>query len=125
MEAGDTFKYGRGGHLWVVVSDPAANPGRVVIVSMTTDRGIDPSCILEPGDHPFIRHRTSMRYDLARLVTDANLERNLASNTIRLQKPVSQGVLDRIRQGAAAAATTDRIPFGCKEVLIDQGLIEP
>lgn len=122
MEAGDTFKYGRGTHLWVVVSDPRVDPANVLIVNMTTDRGIDPSCILNPGDHPFVNHRTCMRYDMARLETNAELDRHVASNVIRLQERVSAEILERIRQGAAA---TDRIAFGCKQVLIDQGLIEP
>jgi len=36
MEAGDTFKYGQRGHLWVVVSDSKADPTQVVIANMTT-----------------------------------------------------------------------------------------
>ena len=122
MEAGDTFRYGRGAHLWVVVSDPRIDPVRVVIINMTTDRGLDRSCILSSGDHPFVEHPTCMRYDMARIVADADLERHVSSNAIRLQEPVSKDVLERIRQGAAA---TEQIPFGCKQVLIEQGLIEP
>jgi hypothetical protein len=63
-----------------------------------------------------------MRYDMARVVSDADLERHISSNTIRLQQRVSADVMARIRQGAAA---TDQIPFCCKQVLIDQDLIEP
>ena len=122
MEAGDTFRYGQGGHLWVVVSEPATDPAHVVIVNMTTDRGIDRSCILNAGDHPFVDHPTCMRYDMARIVTNAALERHVSSYAIRLHERVSADVLERIRQGAAA---TDQIAFGCKQVLIDQGLIEP
>jgi hypothetical protein len=122
MEAGDTFKYGQRGHLWVVVSDSRADPTQVVIANMTTDRGIDRSCILNPGDHPFVNRPTCIRYDMARIVTNAELERHVSSNAIRLQDPVSADVLERIRQGAA---TTDHITFGCKQVLIEQGLIEP
>jgi len=122
MEAGDTFKFGRGTHLWVVVSDPATDPAMVVIINMTTDHGIDPSCTLNAGDHPFVTHPTCMRYDMARIVSNAELEKFAASNTIRLHDPVSREVLGRIRQGAAMTAY---IPFKCKQVLIDQGLIEP
>jgi hypothetical protein len=122
MQAGDTFKYGRRLHLWVVVSDPRLDRVRVLIANMTTDDGVDPSCILDVGDHPFVEHRTRMRYDMARIVTDAELEGYVASNTIRLHEPVSAEILQRIRQGAAASAY---IPFGCKQVLIDQGLTEP
>ena len=98
MEAGDTFKYGqRGGHLWVVVSNPTASPAHVLIVNMTTDRGIDRSCILNVGDHPFVEHTTCIRYDMARIVANDELERFVASNTIQLNEPVSADILERIR----------------------------
>ena len=122
MEAGDTFRFGRETHLWVVVSDPRIDSVRVVIINMSTDRGLDPSCILNPGEHPFVEHPTCLRYDMARIVTDADLERYVSSNTIKVRDPVSKVVLSRIRQGAA---TTEQIPFRCKQVLIEQGLIEP
>ena len=122
MEAGDTFKYGRLLHLWVVLSDPRMDRAKVVIVNMTTDDGVDPSCILNATDHPFVQHRTCIRYDMARIVTDVDLEQYVASNTIRPREPVTAEILDRIRQGAAKSPY---IPFGCKQVLIDQGLIEP
>ena len=122
MEAGDTFKYGRQSHLWIVVSDPQVDRAVVVIANMTTDDGIDPSCILDAGDHPFVKHRTRIRYDMARILSDTDLERYVASNAIRLHERVSAEILERIRQGAASSPF---IPFGCKQVLIDQGLIEP
>ena len=121
MEAGNAFKYGRQKHLWVVVSDPALDRKHVVIANMTSD-GLDQSCVLDVGDHVFIEHPTVMRYDRARIESDAALERLVASGSIILQDPVSPEVLKRIREGAAI---TERIPFGCKEVLIDQSLIEP
>ena len=122
MEAGDTFRYGRHSHLWIVVSDPQADRGKVVIVNMTTDDDVDPSCILNVGDHPFVRHRTRIRYDMARIVTDADLERHISSNTIRLHERASPAIVERIRQGAVSSPY---VPFGCKQILIDQGLIEP
>jgi hypothetical protein len=122
MEAGNTFRYGRSSHLWVVVSDPAADPERVLIINMTSNRGGDQSCTLDVGDHPFVEHTTRMRYDMARIVTNAELERHVASSAIRLHEPVSEDVLARIRRGAA---TSQYVPFGCRQVLIDQGLIEP
>ena len=121
MEAGSTFKFGRSTHLWVVVSDPALDRKHVVIANMTSD-GLDQSCVLEPGDHDFIRHRTFIRYDMARVTSDADLEQLAASGGIMPHDPVSPDVLQRIREGAAI---TNRIPFGCKEVLINQSLIEP
>jgi len=43
-------------HLWVVISDPAANPcGPVVIVGLTSYRpNVESTCLLYPGDHEFV-----------------------------------------------------------------------
>ena len=121
MEAGNAFRFGRHTHLWVVVSDPARDRKHVVIANMTSG-GLDESCVLGPGDHPFIQHRTVVRYDKARIESDADLEKLVSSGSITPDEPVSPDVLKRIREGAAK---TDRIPFRCKDVLIEQSLIEP
>jgi len=122
MKAGDAFRFSYSRHLWVVVSDPVINPDRVLIVNMSTDRKIDQSCILQSGDHHFVRHSTCMRYDRARLVADRDLESHLSRGDIRLDDPVSSVVLDRIRQGAEVS---DYIPIGCRQILVEQGMIEP
>jgi hypothetical protein len=55
-------------HLWVVISKPGDNPDEVVIVNLTSHDSPDKdaSCILDAGDHPWIRHRTCVRYMDAR-----------------------------------------------------------
>ncbi len=121
MEAGDTFRFGHG-HLQVVISDPSLDREKVVIVNMTTDRGKDPACILIPGDHPFVKHNTSIRYDKARIAADKEIEWLISTSAATREEAVCDAVLERIRRGAAVTA---EIPFGCKQVLINQGLIEP
>ncbi len=122
MKAGDAFRFSYSRHLWVVVSDPVIDPDRVLIVNMSTDRKIDQSCILQSGDHPFVQHSTCIRYDKARLVADKDLESCLSRGDIRLDDPISSVVLGRIRQGAAVS---DYIPIGCRQILVEQRMIEP
>ncbi len=65
MNAGDTFKIPQpetslDTHLWVVISDPAADAENILIVNFTTSRAdSDKACILQPGEHPFVRHETA------------------------------------------------------------------
>lgn len=120
MNAGDTFRYGQG-HLFIVISDPSLDSENVVFVNMSTDRGGDQSCVLMPGDHPFVLHRTLIRYDKARIETNRTLEWLIASGAASRQDPLCPDVLEKVRRGAA---TTDAIPLGCKQVLIRQGIIE-
>lgn len=106
-------------HLWVIVSDPAADPERIILTNLTTRRsGSDETCVLEPGDHPFVKHPTVIHYRQARLVGLASLEKLLRNGDIRLAEGFSPEVLARIRAGFF------RSPFApreCKYLLRKQG----
>ncbi len=127
MRAGDTFRFSDRvleRHLWVVISDPLLDVAdRVVIVRFTTYRkGRDATCLLQPGDHPFIVHPTVVDYAEALDISNAGLDGFVGSGKAFLQEPVTPALLGRIRQGAAESAF---LPEGCREILIKQGLIEP
>ena len=63
MEVGDTFH--GGGHLWIAVAK-AKPSGDIVAFNITTYRpgtlGSDGSCVLENGEHPFIKHKSEVYY---------------------------------------------------------------
>ncbi|HET8649067.1 MAG TPA: hypothetical protein VFL95_03430 [Gemmatimonadales bacterium] len=57
-------------HLWVILNNPSSAfaDGKVIAVSFVTARSYtDATVILQPGDHPFIRHATSVDYGGAKL----------------------------------------------------------
>lgn len=62
MNAGDTFLIkdkNLDEHLWVIISDTAIDDKQVVVVNFTTSHPSKESfCLVQPGDHPFIRHET-------------------------------------------------------------------
>jgi len=121
MDAGDTFRRQYGSHLWVVVSDPAKDAEQVLIVNMTTVRRFhDPACVLNVGDHPFVKHPTYMNYRESRIVTNSELDAQLAGGQIILEDRVDESIFQRIRDGAGIS---DYIPLGNLQVLIDQGLV--
>lgn len=103
MKLGDTFKLERNGegHLWVVISEPTSD-GSVVMVNLTTMRnGSDPSCVLGPGDHPFVVHTTVIAYQFAKLVPqDAQRMMALQRQLCIPREPMPAAVLQRIREGA-------------------------
>ena len=110
-------------HLWVVISDPlldAAQP--VVIVSLTSYRDDkDQTCILQPGEHPFIVKPTLVYYEDAREIPNAHLEGLANEGKLVRQDNVTPQLLGKIRKGAAESK---RIPLGCRKILAEQGLIE-
>jgi hypothetical protein len=58
MQSGDTFLIPEPGasydsHLWIVLSNPADDETKVLIVNLTTWRkDKDQACVLVAGDHP-------------------------------------------------------------------------
>ena len=69
MGPGDTFLWpSRDDHLWLVISD--VDPvGQLIVVGIYSHQPhYDRACLLEPGDHPFVKHTTCVQYVTARLV---------------------------------------------------------
>lgn len=59
-------------HLWFVV---VVKDGTAVIANFTSWRlGYDESCVVEAGEHPFLRKRSIVLYSAARVVPICNLE---------------------------------------------------
>jgi hypothetical protein len=120
MAPGDTFLIpGLDDHLWLVISDVDAS-GRVVIVSILSYQPhYDQACILEPGDHPFVKHSTCVEYPTARLIPLARLNAMEVAGTLRPKAAMSADLLARIRSAAAAGD----INTECYATLRDQGYV--
>jgi len=127
MRAGDTFKFSPAAssdkHLWVVISDPESYPDDlVVIVSLTShDLWKDPACVLSLGDHPFIRHETSVYYAKARFVSRGRLDHLVEVGDVIPNTPMEPEVLARIRRGAG---DSDFIKEGFHKALVAQALVD-
>lgn len=126
MKPGDTFLIlaeQPKKHLWVIVSDPAANPDLVVCLSFTTLRDkSDRSCVVQPGEHPFVQEATCIAYRHGRHLSLQQLQAMAMAGALQMREPVSEALLARIRQGARES---DFTIFLHRRVLVDQGLIDP
>ncbi len=75
MNAGDTFLItdkNLDEHPWVIISDTAIDDKQVVVVNFTTSHPSKESfCLVQSGDHPFIRHKTCISYLHARITSVA------------------------------------------------------
>lgn len=122
LKAGDSFRFadGRdGGHLWFVISSGQLDP--VVVVSVTTWRADkDHNCVLEVGDHPFLKHKSCIAYDLAKSVSQEKLQLWIKQGEIALHDAATSDLIFQLLDGAAASR---RIPIKCRAVLEEQGLI--
>jgi hypothetical protein len=125
LRAGDTFYLpdkSADGHLWIVVSDPEKDPSRILIASMTSyDVDKEDVCLIHPGEHPRVKHKTCICYRPMRQTTLETLDRLRQSGILDMQAPVDQEILQRIRRGAALSRVID---FEHVEILDDQGLLD-
>ena len=107
LRRGDTFlnesSAGVPTHFWVIISDPSHTVDRIVIVNLTSWRGLageDESCVLDKGDHPFVKHKTYVNYRDALIVEACKIENLHASGLLTHKEPVNDSILLRILEGA-------------------------
>lgn len=124
-DLGDTFLLTNpaiNSHLFILLSDPRRDPDRIVTASFTTWRpDKDLSCVVEPGEHPFIRRRSCVHYSEDRLITASQYDRLVTAGSIVPQDPVSETLLNRLLDGASVSPY---MPLGNRQILVDQGLID-
>jgi hypothetical protein len=91
MEAGSTFLLTElDKHLWIVLSDPKLDDTKVLLVSLTTAHHLKESvCLLEVGDHPWVRHQTCVNYQDAKVVSLKKLYELKDKGLLRLQEPLT------------------------------------
>lgn len=111
--AGDTFILSGGGqrspHLWVLLWGPAGTADSFLAVSFTSLRPhSDRTCVVNVGEHPFIKHPTCVMYSDTRKITREKLDAAIAARAAFVQEPASAELLDRVRAGLFASPFTPR-----------------
>jgi len=104
MKLRDTFIFSLAGSPecpWVVSSNPNES-GNVVIFSIKSwrENNCDGSCVIDPTEHPFLLRKSTVDYQLGRLLTPAIIEIMDKRGCYSLLEPVSRDLLKRIQQGA-------------------------
>ncbi|MBN1423538.1 hypothetical protein JXA88_03175 [Candidatus Fermentibacteria bacterium] len=65
----------------------------------TSQSFTDDTVILAPGDHRFVRHRSSVHYSTARWFSIQALQRAYESGHCSFQADMSGALLERVREG--------------------------
>src|SRR2546427_9651637 len=108
MKQGDTFLgseevHGED-HLWLVINDPPAHAGLALIVNVSTLRpNAESTCIVQPGEHPFIQHVSYVRYGSGRKVNVADLTEAVKKGLLKPHQVASKAFLEKVRAGANAS----------------------
>jgi hypothetical protein len=99
-------------HLFVVLNAPYCESGGVPSVAMVSFRSLAPdlpydqTCLLNKGDHPFIKHPTWVDYGKARIEAAAAIERGVRSGILVQHDPLSEAVFRRITAGLCTSPMT-------------------
>ena len=94
---------------------------KLAIVSISTVRNTpstEVTCILEPGDHAFIRHSSFIYYARARIVTIEQTQHGIDSGAIRLLETFEDHVFQRILDGVHSSP---RIPQQVRDFILGSG----
>ncbi len=87
-------------HLHFILTDPDGNPEEVVAVMVCTAKWhTDKTVVLEPGDHPFIRHRSSVQFGGADFLPVGKVQNLIKNKKCFLKEDMSAGLLQRVRAG--------------------------
>ena len=99
MNLGDTFlRTDSDKHLWIVLSDPQKDPDNVLLVNLTSSsRERERACVLNAGDHPWIKKETCVNYnDYDAVVTSlAKLQMAKDGGALVLQPPLLPAILKK------------------------------
>ncbi len=99
-------------HLFIILTNPVNNEIITVNLSTCKTKFYDKSCILNKGDHPFIKHKSYIAYHHSKILTITKLK----SMTIKQLQPVSDNVFQRIISGLLQSKQT---PNKIKQFYID------
>ncbi len=98
-------------HLWIVISSPYDNPERVAIVNISTWRDEathlnDGSCIINKGEHNFIKSKSYVVYREAKTPLVSQIEQAIQSDLIEPNDDCTTGLIAKIILGAAQSQFT-------------------
>ncbi len=108
-------------HLWMIISDPKTHPEKVVIVNFTSwEDWKDQACVVDVGEHSYIKKRTCVNFEGAKVVGLGDLLALENSQRLSRHEKLSSALLHKIRSAIAAS----RMKLNHAQLLIDQGVIE-
>jgi hypothetical protein len=94
-------------HLWFVLTDPQGKSEQVVVVMVrTVTRFTDPTVVLKPGEHPFIRHDSAVHYSTARWLSVSRILAAMRDGRCHLKEDLSAALLARVRKGLLVSPFT-------------------
>lgn len=77
-----------------------------MLTSIKPKRLYDPSCILTPGDHPFINHATYALYRMAEEARAQHISNMVAKKLYTVKEDASEALLTALSEGLGQSENT-------------------
>ena len=110
-------------HLWLILTDPDPESDQIVAVMVVTTRPhTDKTVTLSVGEHPFVKHDSSLDYGGTKRFQIARLNAAVRGGRCELSQNLSPTLLAKVRAGLLASPRTphhmidycrDRFPKEC------------
>mgnify|MGYP003722258593 CR=1 FL=1 len=105
-------------HLFIICNDPIYDAGlrknsvlAVNISSIKEDLPHDTTCIISPGDHPYVAHRSYVVYSKAEILCSTKLEQSIVLGEIETREDVDDQLFNRVLSGFG---TSRSVPYKIK-----------
>jgi hypothetical protein len=115
-------------HLWIIISYPFGEPEQIIIANLTSWRTEatatelnDASCIVDVGEHDFVKEKSYIFYREAHFAKTKDFEEAINKGLVISQDDCSDELLCKILVGASKS---NLIPFGIINILQQQELID-
>ena len=92
--------------MFFVLNYPDDNVEAVLANLTSMHTRADRTCVVYPGDHPFVRHESYIDYRHCRTDTVAHLRRMLERNYWRRHQDATEDLIERIVEGARQSEHT-------------------
>jgi hypothetical protein len=96
-------------HLFILLTDGAGEPCQSALVSISSvyqGKFCDKTCLLHPGDHPFVRRPSFVHYREAILLEIEKLVRGVNDGKLIPRDPLGTDVFARVCQGVMESRYT-------------------
>jgi hypothetical protein len=104
-------------HLFIILTDSVADPlngskESLLLISLSTLNAAlpyDPTCILHPGDHPFVTRDSYVSYRDSRILETAKIVNGVESGVFVAKELMDNNIVDGICEGLDSHQTPEKI----------------
>lgn len=103
-------------HLFFILTDPCEDketkrPEMLLLVNCSTvypEKPFDNACVLDVGEHPFIKHKSYIYYKETRIESLIDIEQGIEQNRFIRREIINDALYERILKGAFSSKQIER-----------------